>query len=57
MEDQAISTPTWNILATTWSDAQLIELSGVVGYYFMTAMIFNSLRFELLPGNLGLRQR
>ena len=57
MADYAISTPTWDILASSWSDPQLMELTGVVGYYLMTAMVFNSLRFEKLEGNIGLRAR
>lgn len=54
--DYAMSTETWQTLAKNWSEQQLMELLGVVGAYLMTALVYNSLRFELLPGNSGLRQ-
>jgi hypothetical protein len=57
MADHAISTETWNILAATWSDQQLMELPGLVGHYLATALFQNSIRFELLEGNTGLRRR
>lgn len=57
MDDYAISTDTWDILAKSWTEPQLIELPGLVGHYLMTALIYNTLRFELLEGNTGLRRR
>jgi alkylhydroperoxidase family enzyme len=57
MDDHAMSNDTWDILARTWTDQQLMELPGLVGAYVMTAMIYNTLRFELLPGNEGFRHR
>lgn len=55
--DHAVSDQTWNVLAKTWSEQQLMELPGLVGSYTLTAMIYNTLRFGLLPGNDGFRQR
>ncbi|MCB2076091.1 MAG: carboxymuconolactone decarboxylase family protein [Novosphingobium sp.] len=57
MGDHAVSEETWNTLAKTWTEQQLMELPGVVGSYTMTAMIYNSLRFGLLKGNEGFSQR
>jgi len=57
MGDYAISNATWELLARRWSEPQLMELPGLVGQYVMAAMVFNTLRFELLEGNTGLRRR
>jgi 4-carboxymuconolactone decarboxylase len=53
--DYVISDETWAVLARNWTDTQLIELPGLVGAYTATAMLYNTLRFQLLPGNTGLR--
>lgn len=55
--DHAVSQPTWDILAKTWNEPQLIELPGLVGSYTLTAMLYNTLRFGLIPGNEGFKQR
>jgi 4-carboxymuconolactone decarboxylase len=55
--DQAISNETWKALATQWNDQQLLELPVLVGHYFLTALLHNSLRIGLLEGNCGLRHR
>lgn len=55
--DYAISDDTWEILAKRWSEPQLMELPGLVGQYVMAAMVFNTMRFDLLEGNTGLRRR
>ncbi len=57
MGDYAISNETWDILAKSWTEAQLMELPGVVGAYIMAALIYNTIRFDLLEGNSGLRRR
>lgn len=57
MGDHAISDATWEILAKSWTEPQLMELPGLVGHYLMTAMIYNTLRIELLEGHCGLRRR
>lgn len=57
MCDYAISTETWDVLAKSWTEPQLMELPGVVGHYVMTALIYNTMRFDLLDGNEGLRRR
>jgi len=55
--DYAVSDETWATLAKSWSDKQLMELPGLVGSYTLTAMLFSTLRFGLMPGNQGFSQR
>lgn len=55
--DHALSDATWATLAKTWDEPQLMELPGLVGSYTLTAMLYNSLRFGLMKGNTGFRQR
>jgi 4-carboxymuconolactone decarboxylase len=55
--DHAMSQPTWDVLARAWTEPQLIELPALVGSYTLTAMLYNTMRFGLLPGNEGFRQR
>lgn len=55
--DHALSDQTWGILALSWDETQLIELAGLVGAYVLTALLYNSLRLNLLPGNRGLAHR
>lgn len=55
--DYAVSDETWAVLARTWSEKQLMELPGLVGSYTLTAMLYNTLRFGMLEGNEGFRQR
>lgn len=57
MADYAVSSETWDILAKSWTEPQLMELPGLVGSYVLTAMLYNTLRFDLLPGNEGFRHR
>jgi 4-carboxymuconolactone decarboxylase len=54
---QMIGDSTWETLARTWNDRQLIEFPILVGQYFTTALQQNSLRVPLADDNLGLRQR
>ena len=55
--DHAVSDQTWAVLAKSWNEQQLMELPGLVGAYTMTAMIYNTMRFNLMTGNEGFRQR
>lgn len=57
MGDHAIGDESWAELARTWSEMQLIELPALVGAYTLTAMLYNTLRFDLLKGNSGLAHR
>jgi 4-carboxymuconolactone decarboxylase len=57
MGDHAVSDPTWAILSKSWTEQQRIELPGLVGSYTLTAMLYNTLRFGLLPGNPGFKAR
>jgi 4-carboxymuconolactone decarboxylase len=55
--DQMISDETWNVLARSWSERQLIEFPALVGQYVSIAYFHNSLRLRLEPGTGGLRSR
>jgi alkylhydroperoxidase family enzyme len=57
MGDHAVSQATWDILKKTWSEPQLLELPGLVGSYSLTAMLYNTVRFAMIPGNEGFKQR
>lgn len=54
--DQALSDETWNTLAKTWDEVQLIEFPMMIGQYVATAFVQNSLRAPLEPANKGLSQ-
>jgi 4-carboxymuconolactone decarboxylase len=57
LSDQSISDDTWNLLARTWTERQLLEFLAVVGYYVSIAYSQNALRMRLSPGKKGLRER
>jgi 4-carboxymuconolactone decarboxylase len=52
-----ISDQTWATLAKRWSEQQLLELPLLIGQYQGVAYIQNSLRNELMPGDVGLTAR
>jgi alkylhydroperoxidase family enzyme len=54
--DQMISDETWEILARSWDERQLIEFPFLVGQYFLIALQQNSLRVRLDRSNIGLHQ-
>ena len=53
----AISQETWDVLAETWDEAQLIEFCQMIGQYVATAFVQNSIRARLEDGNAGLALR
>lgn len=55
--NQMISDATWDVLARTWSERQLIEFPTLIGQYVATAYSQNSLRIRLAADNSGLRHR
>lgn len=55
--DQAIAEETWNTLASTWNEQQLIEFPTIVGQYVATAYVQNTLRMRLASDNPGLSFR
>ena len=55
--DQAMSDETWNTLAKSWEEPQLIEFPMMVGQYVATAFVQNSLRIRLAGDNPGLFHR
>lgn len=52
-EDSCISDATWEVLATTLSERQLIELPMLVGHYHLVAFTLNSLGVQREPGVPG----
>ncbi|MFT4028099.1 MAG: carboxymuconolactone decarboxylase family protein [Novosphingobium sp.] len=57
LADYALSDATWEVLAKSWNEAQLIEFPMMVGQYVATAFVQNSLRIPLQEGNTGLNRR
>lgn len=55
--DQTVSDATWETLAESWNEPQLIEYLMMVGQYLATACLQNSLRIRLTADNPGLRRR
>lgn len=55
--DQSVSDETWNALASTWNETQLMELPVLVGIYFTMALQHNSMKVGLPAYNKGLHQR
>ena len=49
-----LSNETWDTLAQSWDDSQLIEFPMMVGQYVATAFVQNTLRIRLEDGNPGL---
>jgi alkylhydroperoxidase family enzyme len=52
-----ISDETWDVLALTWTERQLLEFPILVGQYVATDLQQNSLRVRLGEANRGLRHR
>jgi 4-carboxymuconolactone decarboxylase len=57
LADCAIADQTWNVLAKSWDEKQLIEFPTMVGAYVATAFQQNALRMRLAPDNPGLSAR
>ena len=57
LADQALSNSTWEVLAKSWNEAQMIEFTMMVGQYVATSFVQNSLRIRLAPDNPGLSHR
>ena len=55
--DFAIGGETWDILAKSWDEAQMLEFPAMVGQYVAIAFIQNSYRARLAPENTGLALR
>lgn len=55
IDDKALSDSTWDILAKSWDEPQLIEFPMMVGQYVATAYVQNSIRIPLEGNNPGLR--
>jgi alkylhydroperoxidase family enzyme len=54
MSDYAVSDATWDILAKSWDEAQMLEYPAMVGQYVVTAFVQNTVRSRLAPENPGL---
>lgn len=57
LSDHMLSDATWDALAKTWDDRQLMEFPVLVGQYVATAFQQNSLRVRLAANNPGLGHR
>ena len=55
--DHCLSEATWNTLAKTWNDQQLMEFPVLIGIYIATALQQNTLRVPLAANNPGLSHR
>lgn len=55
--DAMVSDTTWDALSSTLDERQIFELTVLVGHFTLVAYFQNTLRFELAPGNEGLRAR
>jgi len=53
---QALSDETWAGLAKTWTPRQLMEFPALVGTYFMSAVVHNTMRTTMGEGNNGFKQ-
>jgi 4-carboxymuconolactone decarboxylase len=54
---KTISDETWDVLAASWDEQQLMEFPVLVGQYISTALLQNSLRIRLADDNPGLGYR
>ena len=52
-DDDCVGDDTWAVLATSWSDAQLVELLVLAGFYRMVSGFLNSAGVQLDPGVPG----
>jgi alkylhydroperoxidase family enzyme len=57
LADYALSDATWEVLARTWDEAQLVEYLMMIGHYVSVAFVQNSLRIPLAGDNPGLSHR
>jgi alkylhydroperoxidase family enzyme len=48
-----VTEPTWSALASRWSEAELMELLVVAGFYRMVSGFLNSVGVQLDPGTPG----
>ena len=57
LENKILTDDTWDTLAKSWSEQQLMEFPMLIGAYLTTAFQQNSLRLRLAPDNPGLSHR
>ena len=57
LADQCLSDATWDALARTWDEKQMLEFPMLVGAYLATAFQQNSIRVPMEHGKTGLRDR
>ncbi|MET1757051.1 carboxymuconolactone decarboxylase family protein [Novosphingobium sp. RD2P27] len=57
LESKVLSDATWDTLAGSWDEQQLIEFPMMVGQYVATAFVQNTLRIRMEDGNEGLSRR
>ena len=52
-DDDCVSDATWELLATRWSEAELVELLVVAGFYRLVSGFLNSAGVQLDEGVAG----
>lgn len=57
LADQCLSDETWETLAKSWNEKQLLEFPMLVGSYLMTAFQQNTIRVPMNKPGAGLRDR
>jgi len=57
LADHALSDETWDALAETWNEKQMLEFPMLVGSYLATAFQQNSIRVPMERGKSGLEDR
>lgn len=57
LENKAISDATWDTLARSWDEEQMIEFPMLVGQYVCTAFVQNALKIRMEGGIAGLTNR
>lgn len=57
LDNKAISDATWNTLARSWDERQMIEFPMMVGQYVSTALVQNALKVRMEGGIPGLTNR
>jgi alkylhydroperoxidase family enzyme len=52
-DTDSVGDQTWQLLANRWSDAEMLELLVLAGYYRLVSGVLNSVRVALEPGTPG----
>jgi len=56
-ETACVSDETWAVVASNFTDQQIIEILSIIGSYHEVAFLYNAIRVRPIPGNEGLAAR